>query len=55
MDADVLAYFPLDGYMLGRVEQRPAGLSGEEQAELLARARAALAQQGDLTLDESVG
>jgi len=39
VDADVLAYFPLDGYMLGRVEQRPAGLSGEEQAELLARAR----------------
>jgi hypothetical protein len=48
VDADALAYFPLDGYMVGRVEQRPAGLSGEEQAELLA-------QQGDLTLDESVG
>ena len=62
MDADALAYFLLDGYMVGRVEQRPAGLSGEEQAELLApgpgqltRARVALAQQGDLTLDESVG
>ena len=39
MDADALAYFPLDGYMVGRVEQRPAGLSGEEQAELLTRAR----------------
>ena len=39
VDADALAYFPLDGYMVGRVEQRPAGLSGEEQAELLTRAR----------------
>jgi hypothetical protein len=47
VDADALAYFPLDGYMVGRVEQHPARLSGEEQA--------ALAQQGDLTLDESVG
>ena len=34
-----MAYFPLDGYMVGRVEQRPARLSGEEQAELLIRAR----------------
>lgn len=34
-----MAYFPLDGYMVGRVEQRAAGLSGEEQAELLIRAR----------------
>jgi len=25
--------------MVGRVEQRPAGLSSEEQAELLTRAR----------------
>jgi hypothetical protein len=41
--------------MVGRVEQRPAELSSEEQAELLTRARAALAQQGDLTLNESVG
>jgi len=25
VDADALAYFPLDGYMVGRVEQRQAG------------------------------
>jgi hypothetical protein len=39
VDADALAYVPLGGYMVGWVEQRPARLSGEEQAELLARAR----------------
>jgi hypothetical protein len=39
VDADALAYFPLGGYMVGRVEQCPAGLSGEGWAELLTRAR----------------
>jgi hypothetical protein len=43
VDADALAYFPLDGYM---VDPGPGQLT---------RARVALAQQGDLTLDESVG
>jgi hypothetical protein len=31
VDADALAYFPLDGYMVGRVEQRPAGLSAQSR------------------------
>jgi hypothetical protein len=39
VDADAVAYFPLDGYMVGRGRATRGRAEREEQAELLIRAR----------------